>query len=151
VRWSRARAGGPQPTDFAPAPTSLTFSGDITGPASVGRPNSCGSGSGPSVVIFAYGVYVQVGDSWYLLDSSTAPGYSGPGGYTAPARLYLVGSNGPVQPTYEGQLQLVVTNDGRPASSTGTLSGTLPKTSGSGHVTVSGSWVCTWSPVLGPG
>jgi hypothetical protein len=141
----------PQPTDFAPAPTSLAFSGDISGLASMGRPNSCGSGGGPSGVIYAYGAYVQLGDNWYLLDASTLPGYKGPGGYTANARVFPFGSNGLGQPAYEGQLQLVVTNDGKPASNAGTLSGTLPKTKGSGHVTVSGSWVCTWSPLLGPG
>ena len=141
-----------QPTDFPQAPQSLVFRGQISALVSVGRPSSCGSGSGPNgPVVFGYGVYFQAGDQWFLFNvitDGTANAYKGPGAYRSHAWLRTVGSERPATPGYLGDITLTVTKDTMPDA--GTVDGELPDDAG--HlVSVSGGWTCQWGPQLGPG
>lgn len=146
----------PQPADFPAATQSIDFSGDLAGHVDTGRPMSCGSGTGPSGTIFAYGVYFQIGDASYLLSTSTYPSkaFAGPGTYEAHAWLMKAGDGGPGPTLYEGTIQLTVASDARPDS--GSINGTIPRVPGPGvagnqSVTVGGTWTCTPGQQLGPG
>jgi hypothetical protein len=102
-------------------------------------------------VLFAYGLYFQVGQAWYNLNISTdTPAYAGAGTYQGRALLTPVTptSREPAGQEYEGRAQLVVLTDQHPDRGTVSASVTRP---GGDHVTVSGSWTCTPNPLLGPG
>ncbi len=146
-----AKAPAPKITDFPESPQNLTLSGTLTGSVTTGRPLSCGAGGGSGPLLFAYGLYFNIGEDWYALNISTdTPAYAGAGTYLGRAILTPVtaGTREPAAPGYEGRATLVVSNDQRPDS--GTVNATVTR-SGGDHVTVSGSWTCTPSPLLGPG
>lgn len=140
------------PQDFPGASQSLIFDGPVSAQVSYGHPSSCGSGSGPTgPVIFGYGAYFQVGDNWFLFNTTTdgsAKAYGGPGSYAARAWLYAVGPNGSTNLRYQGLVTLQVVEDTMPAS--GTVSGHLSDDHGNLE-DVSGGWTCTRGPLLGPG
>jgi len=139
-----------QETDFPTAPQSLVFRGTISAEVSVGRPNACGSGSGPyGPVIFAYGLYFQAAGQWLAFNVTTdGRAYAGPSSYHTRAWLSAVGPEGQQPIGYKGDINLVVTKDTMPAA--GTVNGQL--LDDAGHVeTVSGGWTCVFGPSLGPG
>jgi hypothetical protein len=139
----------PKPADFPVSQESLQLQGFLTTAIASGHPNSCGSGSGPSGSIFAFGLYFQVDGIWYSLGFYTDPAvrqYSGPGTYTAHAWLY-----DSKQKLYEGTVQLTVAVDHRPDR--GSVQGTLDRVGTATqqpHLSVSGTWNCTPDPMLGP-
>jgi hypothetical protein len=145
--------GGPQrPTDFAPSPQTLVFSGSLAQQVSSGRPNSCGWGGGPTGPEFGYGLYFQIGQDWYLFSTSTdatIEPYKGPGTYSAHAWLWSTTPGELNALGYQGTVQLVVATDRPP--DTGTVSGSLQSTNASAPVVVNGGWTCTPGPQLGPG
>ncbi len=147
-----AKAPPPGITDFPEAAQNLTVSGSVVATVTTGRPSSCGAGSGPSgPVIFAYGLYFQVGQAWYNLNISTdTPSYTGAGTYEGRALLTPVaaGSREPAGPEYAGRAQLVVLTDQHPDR--GTVNATVTR-SGGDQVAVIGSWTCMPSQLLGPG
>jgi hypothetical protein len=110
---------------------------------------SCGFGSGPdNITIFSYGVYFQIGSSWYQLvadtDKAVQP-YHGPGTYAARATLGPISSNGP---QYAGSVQITVSRDQAPDG--GTLTGTITAQAGQGVIKIRGGWTCSQGPELGP-
>ncbi len=147
---------GPAPTDFAASDEALTLSGSMTANITTARPSSCGSGAGPSGSIFEFAAYFQSGTTWYWIQLYSDPSvnqYRIPGTYTALGSLYSVGTNGPNNVLYKGEVQLTVTSDAR-AASAGTVSGTLTGLeviAPQSQVTLGGSWKCVWGPNLGPG
>ncbi|GAC1475799.1 MAG: hypothetical protein PVSMB3_16120 [Candidatus Dormibacteraceae bacterium] len=143
----------PKPTDFPEAKESLKLEGFLNTTITIGRPNSCGSGSGPSGTIFAFGMFFEVDGTWYTLSFDTDPSikqYAGPGTYTARANLY--GSN---QRLYGGTVQLTITADAqRQGPNTGSVRGTLDQvgtTTPAPQLSVTGTWSCTPGAALGPG
>ncbi|MDQ6710994.1 MAG: hypothetical protein M3Z11_10620 [Candidatus Dormibacteraeota bacterium] len=147
-----AKAPPPSITDFPEATQDLKVSGTVAASVTTGRPSSCGAGSGPyGPVIFAYGLYFQVGPVWYNLNVSTDnPSYAGAGTYEGRAILTPVTATSrvPAGPEYDGRAQLVVTTDQHPDR--GAIDASVTRPNGD-HVTISGSWTCTPSPLLGPG
>ncbi len=147
-----AKAPPPAITDFPEAAQNLTVSGTLMASVTTGRPSSCGAGSGPyGPVIFAYGLYFQIGQAWYNLNISTdTPSYTGAGTYEGRAILTPVTaeSRQPAEPEYRGRGQLVILADQQPDR--GTVNASVTRPNGD-HVTISGSWTCTPSPLLGPG
>jgi hypothetical protein len=138
----------PKPADFPVSPESLQLQGFITANLTSGHPTTCGVGGGSSGTSFYFGLYFQVDSTWYSLGIYTDPAirqYTGPGTYTALARLY-----GPTQKLYEGKVQLTVTSDRRPDN--GSVRGTLDPVGSFSqlHQSVSGTWTCTPDPLLGP-
>ena len=149
----KGESQGPKPADFPEAKESLKLEGFLNQTITIGRPNSCGSGTGPSGTIFAFGVLFEVEGTWYTLSFDTDPSvkqYSGPGTYTARANLF--GSN---QRLYGGTVQLTITEDGhRQGPNTGSVRGTLDRvgtTTQAPTVSVSGTWTCVPGMALGPG
>ena len=141
-----------QATDYPEARESLVFTGDVTTHVSVGRPTSCGSGSGSSGSLFAFGLLFQVGNQWISFDAYTNPAvreYTKPGEYAAIGRMGTVGADGPGAPRYQGDISLTVTKDGINLPRAGTVKGRLSDGAG-GVETVSGGWTCVWNPELGP-
>lgn len=143
---------GAKPTDFPVAQESLTLDGFLTTTITIGRPNACGEGRGPSGTIFEFGTSFQVDGVWYSLVVFTDPAsrqYGGPGTYTAIARLY-----GPTQRLYTGTVRLTVIADHFPGPYRGSVQGTIDRV---GTITlqpyqsVIGTWTCTPGLMLGPG
>src|SRR6266567_5590279 len=132
------------PLDFPPAAESLSLSGAVAANVSVGRPTSCGWGSGSSgPPIYSFGLYFQVDNSWVQFAATTdgsRAAYTGPGTYAARAWLSQSPMTGQ-QPEYQGEIMLKVISDARPAVQRGALSGQLQNDSG--RVTeITGSWTC---------
>jgi len=144
----------PKPTDFPEAMESLNLQGFLNTTITSGRPNSCGAGGGSSGTMFAFGLYVLVDGTWYMLSFYTDPSvrqYGGPGTYPARAQLYDASS----QRLYDGTVQLTITKDAhRQGPNTGSVRGTLDQVgtaSQAPHLSVNGSWSCTPGTALGPG
>jgi hypothetical protein len=144
----------PKPTDFAEAKQSLKLDGFLNTTITIGRPNSCGAGGGPSGSIFAFSLFFEVDGTWYMLSLYTDPAvkqYSAPGTYTARAQLYA----GSSQRLYDGNVQLTITQDAhRQGPNTGSVRGALDRvgtTTEQPQLSVSGTWSCVPGAALGPG
>jgi hypothetical protein len=131
------------PTDFPAADESLTLTGSLAADIKTARPSQCGAVVGAVIRIFAFAIYFQSGGAWYWL-AFTSDQYPGPGTYATRASLYTVGPNGPNNLLSDGTVQLTVTSDRGPDTST--VSGTLTGLEVSGpqsKVMVSGNWTCS--------
>jgi hypothetical protein len=144
---------GPKPTDFPEAKESLKLEGFLNTTITIGRPTSCGGGTGPSGSIFAFGLYFEMNGVWYSLIFDTDPSvkqYSAPGTYTARAQLL-----GLSRQLYAGTAQLTITQDAhRQGPNTGSVRGTLDRvgtTTEQPQLSVSGTWSCVPGAALGPG
>jgi hypothetical protein len=144
----------PKPTDFPEAKESLNLQGFLNTMITVGRPNSCGAGGGSAGTLFAFGLFLEVDGTWYMLSFYTDPSvkqYAGPGTYTARAQLFDASS----QRLYDGIVQLTITQDAhRQGSNSGSVRGTLDQVgtaTQAPHLSISGSWSCTPGMALGPG
>jgi hypothetical protein len=144
----------PKPTDFAEAKQSLKLDGFLNTTITIGRPNSCGAGGGPSGSIFAFSLFFEVDGTWYMLSLYTDPAvkqYSAPGTYTARAQLYA----GSSQRLYDGNVQLTITQDAhRQGPNTGSVRGALDRvgtTTEQPQLSISGTWSCVPGAALGPG
>jgi hypothetical protein len=141
------------PLSFPPASEALDVQGAINDHITSGRPQSCGSGSGPDGKrIYVFATYFQSSDVWYYISFSTDPAkllYQGPGTYTVKAWLSPVAMLGPTDPMFIGSAQLTVISDtrlqsGRVVASLGWTDDPQQK------VLISGSWTCMFSSELGP-
>jgi hypothetical protein len=144
---------GPKPTDFPEAKESLKVDGFLNTTITIGRPNKCGWGTGPSGSIYIFGLYFEMNGVWYSLSFGTDPSvkqYKGPGTYTARAQLL-----GLSRQLYAGTAELTVTQDAyRQGPNTGSVRGTLDPvgtTADQPQVSVSGTWSCVPGPADGPG
>lgn len=141
------------PTGYPAATEAITFEGAFSSSISSANPSACGSGTGPSGTVFAFAMWFQVDQAWYLAAFTTDPAvrqYMGPGTYNIKASLYPQGGDA----IFTGPVQLTVVSDRRPGPQTGSVRGTLSWTGSSAQpvtVNVSGNWNCTWSQQLGPG
>jgi hypothetical protein len=144
---------GPKPTDFPEAKESLTLEGFLNTTITIGRPNKCGWGTGPSGSIYIFGLYFEMNGTLYSLMFDTDPSvnkYHGPGTYTARASL-----NGSTRALYRGTVQLTVTHDAyRQGPNTGSVRGAFDPvgtTTDQPQLSVSGTWSCVPGPADGPG
>lgn len=141
------------PTGYPAATEAITFDGALSTSVLNAHPSACGSGTGPSGTVFAFAMWFQVDQAWYMVAFTTDPTvrqYNGPGTYNIKASLYPEGGDA----IFTGPVQLTVISDRRPGPQTGTVRGTLTWTGPSAQpvtVNVSGNWTCTWSQQLGPG
>jgi hypothetical protein len=150
---TKGKGLGPKLTDFPEAKESLKLEGYLNTTITIGRPNACGSGTGPSGTLYLFGVYFEVDGTLYSLNFDTDPSvkqYSGPGTYTARARLMGLSLQ-----LYAGTVQLTITDDAhRRGPDGGSVRGTLERvgtTTEQPQLSVSGTWSCVPGTMLGPG
>lgn len=145
------------PLSFPEASESLVFQGAIDDHITTGRPQSCGSATGPSGRIYAFATYFLSSGAWYYVTFYTDPAvrqYHGLDTYPVRASLNPVSILGSTGPIFTGTAQLTVTSEGGNqfgGLQTGSVTGSLGWTDDPKQkVTISGTWTCRFSAELGP-
>ena len=139
----------PTVEDFPSASAQFAFNGALSGTTSTGRPFSCGSGAGPDgITIFEYAVYLELGGAIRAFVVVIKPFTGAPA--TGQAGIDTVRADRVLTNEFVGSLQVAVS--GGPSSYNGIVSGSLASHAQDGRaVDVSGKWLCSRGPLLGPG